>query len=105
LARRRRVQELAGDAAAGQTYHLAAVGQRRRADVDEHARAGFVADVLAAGEELVVEDNLVAQRELRVRVTDVVRLNNSGGLNATLKTSVFDLAGLGPSACDAAGIS
>src|SRR5215470_1842554 len=63
------------DVAAGQPDNRAAVVREGRGEIDDHAGAHIVADMLAVGEELVVEDDLVAQRKGRIRVTDVVRLN------------------------------
>jgi len=95
--RRLPVQELAGDGAARQLYHHGAVGQGRLANVNEHAGTGFVNDVLAAGEQLVVEDELVTQRELRVRVTDVVRLNELLRAEHHVKDECLRLGRAGPS--------
>src|SRR5215471_13182139 len=67
--------ELGGDVAAGQPDHRAAVVREVSRKVDDHAVAHIVADMLAVGEELVMEDDLVAQRKGRTRITDVVRLN------------------------------
>jgi hypothetical protein len=69
---------------------------------DDHAGQRVVTDVLAAGEELVVRDDLVAQHKRGLRVADIVRLTGSNGLNTTLKTSVCDLAGPGTEACETA---
>ena len=56
--------ELGGDVAARQPHHVGAVKQEgRRGGGGDHAGPRFVAHVLAAGEELVVEDDLVTKCE------------------------------------------
>src|SRR5262249_30522027 len=101
LGGRWRVQNLGGDGAVLQPDHFGAVGQQL-ADIDDYAGTGFVAGFLAARDELVVEDYLVAELGLGFRVADVVRLDKLRRAKITLKASVFDLAALGPVAGDAA---
>jgi hypothetical protein len=78
--------ELDGDVAARHPGDEAAVRQRGvRRDRDDHAGAHVVADMLACREELVVKDDLIAQRKGEPGLRTLFAVTGENGLNTTQK--------------------
>jgi ribosomal protein S18 acetylase RimI-like enzyme len=98
--------ELAGEVAVGRPDDQAAVGgQLLGGDGGDHTGAQVVADPLAVGEQLVVQDDLVAEGEGELGSRSLLAAIGVKGLKTTSKLRVLALWVLGSAAWEAAEIA